>query len=161
MPTQPKDDQAPASGKQSTNTRSEDAHSGPESAPEGARSEPPGGWGGSNPPDPRFRWKKGQSGNPKGRPKGRTLADRLANKLDANDGELAEMLVKVLIREAGKGKFQHMREIFDRIDGRVTEKREITGAEGGPIEIGDAKQSLLDKLAHIAESEGETSGGAE
>ena len=70
-------------------------------------------------------WKPGQSGNPGGRPKGSSLTKRLRQALDANDGRLAEVVVKVLLREAAKGKYQHLREILDRVDGKVAQKVEL------------------------------------
>lgn len=103
------------------------------------------------------QWKKGQSGNPGGRPRGRSITARLREKLDADDGKLAELIVKVMIREAAKGKFQFAKEILERTEGKVADKRELTGADGGPIEVTDAKRALLDKLASIAESESEAS----
>jgi len=47
----------------------------------------------------KHMWKPGQSGNPGGRPKGASLTNRLRKALDANDGKLAEIVVKVLLRE--------------------------------------------------------------
>ena len=72
------------------------------------------------------RWKKGQSGNPGGRPKGSVnLTSRLRTALSKNDGQLAEVIVKVLIREAAKGKFNHLHEILDRIDGKVVQQVQL------------------------------------
>jgi len=70
-------------------------------------------------------WKPGQSGNPGGRPRGSSLTKRLRQALDANDGKLAEVVVKVLLREAAKGKYQHLREILDRVEGKVVQKVEL------------------------------------
>lgn len=70
-------------------------------------------------------WKPGQSGNPGGRPKGSSLTKRLRQALDANDGKLAEIVVKVLLREAAKGKYQHLREVLDRVDGKVVQRVEL------------------------------------
>jgi phage gp16-like protein len=73
----------------------------------------------------KHMWKPGQSGNPGGRPKGASLTNRLRKALDANDGQLAEVVVKVLLREAAKGKYQHLREVLDRVDGKVVQKVEL------------------------------------
>lgn len=65
------------------------------------------------------QFKPGQSGNPSGRPKGTSITARLRKALEKNDGALAEMIVKVAIREAGRGKFQHFQEILNRVDGTL------------------------------------------
>jgi len=70
-------------------------------------------------------WRPGQSGNPGGRPKGASLTNRLRKALDANDGQLAEVVVKVLLREAAKGKYQHLREVLDRVEGKVVQRVEL------------------------------------
>lgn len=69
-------------------------------------------------------WQPGQSGNPSGYSKDRRMTTQLLKQLEA-DGELDEV-VTALIREAKKGSFQHIREIFDRLDGKVASKVEVT-----------------------------------
>jgi len=108
-------------------TREEQAESrrreGDEQADEQA---PEGGWGGRNPPPPSTRWKKGQSGNPGGRRKGAVnLHALLLRELSKDEGRLAEVVVKVMIREAAKGKFPFAKEIFDRLEGKAVERHKI------------------------------------
>tara|TARA_B100001123_G_scaffold199096_1_gene226374 strand:- start:430 stop:867 length:438 start_codon:yes stop_codon:yes gene_type:complete len=110
--------------------------------------------GRGNPANLRPPWKKGQSGNPKGRPKGRTLTDRLLKRLEQEGGEIADLLVDAWIREAKRGRFPQLKEILDRTEGKVAEKRELTGADGGPIEVDDATNRVLGKLAAQLEEEG-------
>lgn len=69
-------------------------------------------------------WQPGQSGNPSGYSKDRRMTTQLLKQLEA-DGELDDV-VTALIREAKKGSFQHIREIFDRLDGKVASKVEVT-----------------------------------
>ncbi|MHA1572471.1 MAG: DUF5681 domain-containing protein [Alphaproteobacteria bacterium] len=104
-----------------------------------------------------YRWKKGQSGNPKGRPKEKTLTERLRDRLDADDGKLADAIVAVLIREAAKGKFPFAKEIIDRIDGRSIERREISGPDGDAIRVAadDVRSRLLYQLDEAEDEEDE------
>jgi len=83
------------------------------------------------------QWKKGQSGNPGGRPRGRSITARLRERLDADDGKLAELIVKVMIREAAKGKFQFAKEILERTEGKVADKArvELSGPDGNAIKV--------------------------
>ena len=88
-----------------------------------------------------YQWKKGQSGNPGGRPKGSNLTARLRRALAENDGKLAELIVRRLIVEAGKGKFQHVKEIFDRVDGSVVQR----------FQMEDALQEMLRTAERVLE----------
>lgn len=88
-----------------------------------------------------YQWKKGQSGNPGGRPKGSNLTARLRRALAENDGKLADLVVRRLIVEAGKGKFQHVKEIFDRVDGSVVQR----------FQMEDALQEMLRTAERVLE----------
>jgi hypothetical protein len=72
------------------------------------------------------RWKPGQSGNPKGRPKKEEsivdLLTDLAGELCPTDPEgrsFAELLVKALVHQGLKGNLGAIKEIFNRLAGRV------------------------------------------
>jgi hypothetical protein len=69
------------------------------------------------------RWKKGQSGNPKGRPKGTGLTDSLKRLVRGshNGKPIADLLAESMLKHALSGKFQHLKELFDRLEGRPTE----------------------------------------
>jgi hypothetical protein len=69
-------------------------------------------------------WPKGVSGNPAGYSKGRRLASKLRDYL-SHDGR-EEKLLEALYREAEKGSYPHIREILDRIDGKVPSPVEVT-----------------------------------
>lgn len=114
-------------------------------------------------------WQKGQSGNPKGYPKGRPnrstiLRELLGLTLKKPDGKNADnpfdtaekkitiekAIEIVLVQKALKGNLDAIREIKDTIHGKMTEKTELTGAEGGPIEtktlVMTAEQAYKDML---------------
>jgi hypothetical protein len=62
-------------------------------------------------------WKPGQSGNPGGRPKSKPITDKLLEVLE--DPKQLEVLVRVWLKSAQKGSVMHLREILDRVEGRV------------------------------------------
>lgn len=73
----------------------------------------------------QHEWVPGQSGNPKGRPKN-TLTSLLEKHLNEN-GEvekqaLIEELVKLAKTSQGRGQIPALKEIFERMDGKVADK---------------------------------------
>ena len=82
-------------------------------------------------------FKKGQSGNPAGRPpKGAALTDILISELNKkqNGKERKQILAEMLIEKAITEKdIQAIKYIFDRIDGKVTEKVQVTGDDGNNV----------------------------
>jgi hypothetical protein len=87
-------------------------------------------------PPKATRFKKGQSGNPKGRPKGESLTTKLRRVLDEGDpkhGSKAEALIAVAVSAARRGDFRFFKEIIDRMDGKVPER--IAGSDGEPLRI--------------------------
>ncbi len=73
----------------------------------------------------RFRWKKGESGNPSGRPKGSvSLEAELRRRLsDGEEGErLVQGLISQAIRQALGGDFRFFNLILERLDGKVADK---------------------------------------
>ena len=73
-------------------------------------------------------WKPGQSGNPAGRPKSRPIAAALKELCDKNDGEALRALAAVCLKKALHGDYRFARELMDRIDGKVADALDITGA---------------------------------
>jgi hypothetical protein len=81
------------------------------------------------------KWKKGQSGNPAGRPKGTVnLTSRLKAQLltelgnSPDDGIRADLIIHALIDEAKNGNMQAINCILDRLEGKVTDKVEMSGS---------------------------------
>lgn len=87
-------------------------------------------------------FRPGQSGNPNGRPKGRSLTARLRTIIgrETKDGkDYGDLVMEVLVKAALKGDMKAMGYILDRVDGKLAQpiKQEISGPDGGPVEIRD------------------------
>ena len=85
------------------------------------------------------RWKPGQSGNPKGRPKkDESIADllkELVNALCPTDPEgrsYAELIARSLVHQGLKGNLGAIKEILNRLVGRVPFLIERVGASNEP-----------------------------
>ena len=90
----------------------------------------------------------GQSGNLSGRPKRKPLSDAYAALLNERVPEAeaaklklkpgatyADIIAMSLMREAIKGKVPAASEMADRIEGRAIQTQEISGPDGGPLEV--------------------------
>jgi Family of unknown function (DUF5681) len=87
---------------------------------------------------------RGRSGNPGGRPKGRSLRSLLREYLDRteingvpNEGgkSNADLVVEALIRGASKGDAKCQAILWDRLEGKVPNKHQISGDGGTPLVI--------------------------
>lgn len=75
-----------------------------------------------------YKWKPGQSGNPKGRPKRKRITDALAEFLDAVDPNgitAAQKIAVAMIMQAMKGDIQHAKEILNRTEGAVKQSVDV------------------------------------
>ena len=81
------------------------------------------------PPPRDTRWKKGQSGNPKGRPRKRRIEDALAEQLAGEvDGiNLLDAMAKIAIRKSLKGDAKFWQMVTERTSGKVPDKVENDG----------------------------------
>jgi hypothetical protein len=132
-------------------------------------------------PPAEHRFQPGQSGNPGGRPKGRSLTDRLRAAVEQAElsgrtlpRPIADLLIDAMLTRALKGDSAMIREVLDRIDGKVplAVTAEHSGPGGGPIEIAARSidlstldQTELEALGEIArklalEAEGSPGNGA-
>lgn len=69
----------------------------------------------------------GQSGNPNGRPRKRPLTDLLAEKLEQDSGDGSswdERLTMALLKTAAAGDVAALREVFNRLEGKVPDRVE-------------------------------------
>ena len=91
------------------------------------------------PPPKETQFKKGVSGNPKGKPKGAfSLTTKVKEFLleKAKDGETyGEKLKKAAVLRAMTKSDPLMKEIWDRLDGKVPQQNDITSG-GQPIDFG-------------------------
>lgn len=84
---------------------------------------------------------KGQSGNPRGRPKkGEALTDilrTLAHEPPTQRSKYTrkEAVARKLWQMAIGGDIAAIKYLYDRIDGKPTEQVELTGQEGGPLQV--------------------------
>ena len=112
-------------------------------------------------------WKPGQSGNPNGRPpRGETLSELLRVKLreqnvNVNGAkvEAKEAIILQLIKLAVSGDLRAIQYIMDRIDGKPLQPSEVSGPEGGPVEIEQVRNGLLELVSRYAD-EGDSQGHA-
>ena len=80
------------------------------------------------------RFKPGQSGNPGGKPAGGgkrsvSIVRKLRTMLAADDGKLAEAVAATLLKQAIKGgKYQHLAEILNRVDGTLVNRVRVESA---------------------------------
>jgi hypothetical protein len=85
------------------------------------------------------KYKKGQSGNPKGRPKGTlrdikvVLQDLLSQ--EKNGTQLIDGLMSVVVNKALKGDLKAVDMLLSYSYGKATQRTEITGAEGEKIDF--------------------------
>src|SRR5206468_9547493 len=87
------------------------------------------------PPPAQYRWKPGQSGNPSGKGQRESLTAMLRRVLERehNGKPIGELLVERLVKEALTGKLPHIKEVLDRVEGKVKEKLQVEGAGAGCI----------------------------
>lgn len=105
----------------------------------------------------KFKFKKGQTGNPNGRPKGslRDIKEVLKDLLsqEKNNSQLIDGLMTVVVNKALKGDLKAVEMLLSYTYGKPTQKTEITGAEGAPIEVvsNDLTKLNLDELKQLKE----------
>jgi Family of unknown function (DUF5681) len=111
------------------------------------------------PKKPFKLWEKGVSGNPKGRPKGAKNRSTLIKIFsDVKIGKIPYLaarfpnLVELTLEEAlGLKLFEAglnmevgaIREVMDTLYGKITDKTEITGADGGPVQISEVEITFV------------------
>jgi hypothetical protein len=107
-------------------------------------------------PPEHSKFKKGQSGNPAGRKKGTlkdikvVLQDLLGQ--EKNGAQLIDGLMTVVVNKALKGDLKAVEMLLGYTYGKATQRTEITGAEGEPIEIKhDLSKLNIDELKQLKE----------
>ncbi len=90
-------------------------------------------------------WKPGQSGNPRGRPKKRLIDQALEELLESNDAEAARDVAAALLKRARKGDLRAIQLIAERTQGKPMRAVEISGPDGGALELDLMTDEELDQ----------------
>jgi hypothetical protein len=80
-----------------------------------------------------YAWKKGQSGNPAGYTK--SAAETAAYIAQRLREEFTDQLIDAIKFHALKGASPYMAEAVNRMAGKVSDKLELTGADGAPVSV--------------------------
>ena len=106
-------------------------------------------------PPAEYRWRPGESGNPKGRPKSKPITAAMRELLERNDGEAIRALAAVGLKKALSGKdFRFYKEYVDRIDGKVAESLDVTTGGDSLAVPGVKAADVADFYEWLAEREG-------
>ncbi len=70
---------------------------------------------------------------------GRIWRDTLRRALLAEDGKRLRAIADALVSKAEEGDVPAIREIGDRLDGKVAQSVEMTGADGGPLQVTEVR----------------------
>lgn len=101
-----------------------------------------------------YQFKPGQSGNPGGRPKKLAITDLLKEQLDkpipeamkaklppifsevyGDSPTFADMIAFKLVAMSAKGDMFAMKELLDRVEGKVAQTQKLEGPDGGPVQF--------------------------
>ena len=93
-------------------------------------------------------FKPGQSGNPAGKPKGvrnrKTIVkEALECILDGSDQQVVDAITAAAIAKAMTGDIPAFNSLLDSAYGKLTDKQEISGPDGGPIHVTDTDEEIL------------------
>lgn len=110
-------------------------------------------------------WQPGQSGNPNGRPRRKPITEeleKLLEEIDPTDKKHRRTFKKRIVEALAfqiikKGNVAAFTEIADRIEGKVAQRQEHTGVDGGPVvfESLGSRQEVEQKIAIILMQAGE------
>lgn len=110
------------------------------------------------------KWTKGQCPNPKGRPKGSKNRSTVLKELfeQVIDGEdlsgnrkalpVETHIIQALVRKAITGDVSAIKESLDTVYGKVADVQELTGKDGGAIEIMSTSDEAV--LEHFIKTKG-------
>jgi hypothetical protein len=86
------------------------------------------------------QWKKGVSGNPRGRPRKQdSLTTLLKDEVekscpaDKEHRTWGELIVRATLQQAMKGNPAALREVWDRLEGKLKQSLEHSGTDDGPV----------------------------
>jgi len=83
----------------------------------------------------QYEIKKGEVKNPKGAPRGKRITTLIEEALEKEHGgrKVAEVLAEQILKQALSGNYQFVREILERIEGKVADR--ITGDSDGGLTV--------------------------
>ena len=83
-----------------------------------------------------YHFKPGQSGNPGGRPKKLPITE-IYNELLEEGVTKSDIkkAMRALIKGKSQASVQALKEMADRVEGKPTERLELTGADGEPLQL--------------------------
>ena len=95
----------------------------------------------------KHQFKKGKTGNPDGRPKGSLSMTKLLRVyLETKDPKtgkyIKDIVNEAFVKRAVAKSDVLMKEILDRVDGKVVNKNELSGKDGGPLQITGVEISI-------------------
>lgn len=110
-------------------------------------------------PPKETKWKPGESGNPKGRPPNeQALTPRLREEMDAqpppavrrryglpDNSTWQDAQVLALLVNAARGNATAIRELWDRLDGKLTERIELTDDQQVRERLQAARKRVADR----------------
>lgn len=108
-------------------------------------------------------WKPGQTGNPDGRPRTRIFTDMMREVLkdkiatDPQKRTKLRLMCEAMVNEAIKGNARAFKESRDTVDGRPVQALELSGADGGPIDLdveGDSDTVNDKRIAELLKKAG-------
>jgi hypothetical protein len=100
-------------------------------------------------------WKKGApSPNPRGRGLGtknfttiyKEALISLSRKIGKEPVEFELEIIEKGIAQARKGDYKFYKDLLDRIFGQAIQKKEVTGADGNPLEVSIENKTKINKL---------------
>ena len=94
-------------------------------------------------------WKPGQSGNPGGRPRKRLIDEALEDLLASNDSEAARDVAAALLKRARRGDLRAVQLIAERTQGKPARAIEISGPDGGALEIDRMTEQLNERINEL------------
>jgi hypothetical protein len=83
----------------------------------------------------RYEIQKGEVKNPKGAPRGKRITTLIEEALEGELGgrNVAEILAEQILKQALSGNYQFVREVLERVEGKVADR--ITGDSDGGLTV--------------------------
>lgn len=96
----------------------------------------------------------GKVGAPKGNTNSsknnRLWADTIRRAVMQGDAARLRVIAEKLLEKAAEGDMAAIKELGDRLDGRAAQQVQLTGEDGGPIQVQDAGRPQLTKEEWLA-----------